>query len=256
MEVPEIRAETMNVASWNVWNRGEDLDRFDQFIESSDADLYAFQELTDRHIERLSRWRGYCLYLVEDFIEDGQLTHLGLLTRLPAENHEILFHNPNAIVSSSLLGRQKRWAECLQSQSLTIQLEDKKVEVVNVHLSCGVSPRRRLAELDRAVTQSKNAAQLIVCGDMNSFANPWLNAGFGWLFGFGLQDLPTNEIATLTRFAGRNGMQRVPASAVTYPRFRLQLDHIMVRGFSGVRGYVGNETFGSDHRPVLAELLI
>jgi endonuclease/exonuclease/phosphatase family metal-dependent hydrolase len=76
------------------------------------------------------------------------------------------------------------------AQSLSITVEGHAVAVVNVHLTCG----RRRAELGSATEAGGEAERLIVVGDMNSFANPWLNRIVGWFCGFGVSDMARNEI--------------------------------------------------------------
>jgi endonuclease/exonuclease/phosphatase family metal-dependent hydrolase len=78
------------------------------------------------------------------------------------------------------------------AQSLSITVEGHAVTVVNVHLTCGASPCR--AELGSATEAGGEAERLIVVGDMNSFANPWLNRIVGWFCGFGVSDMARNEI--------------------------------------------------------------
>ena len=244
----------MKIASWNVWNRSRNLEAFEHFVRDQRADIFAFQELTDAHIDILRSMEDYRLFLAEDFIEDGQLTHLGLFTRYDADNHRILTHNQDRHFSPSWIGRRNRWVECLQSQSLSVTVEGHAVTVINVHLTCGASPRRRRAELESETEAGGEAERLIVVGDMNSFAKPWLNPIVGWFYGFGVSDMALNEIRSLDAFSVARGMVRAPARAVTFPGLRLHLDHLFVRGLNIVTAEAGRSTFGSDHRPVIAAL--
>jgi len=41
---------------------------------------------------------------------------------------------------------------------------------------------------------------------------------------------------------------------VTFPRYRLHLDHILLRGLTARRARVETATYGSDHYPLIAEL--
>ena len=244
----------MNLVSWNVWNRNREIDKFKRFLREQDADVFAFQELTSEHIELLRSIQDYNLYLAEDFIEGEQLTYLGILTRLPVRRHEVVTLNSNRQVSPSWIGRRNRWIECLQSHNLTLLTNGLNATIVNVHLSCGVSPTYRHRELLRAIEVVEQTERIVICGDMNTFANPAFNWLVGWFYGSGVSDLLTHEIGSLDRFAHQRGMLRMPRKAVTFPRLKLQLDHIITRGMDVSECTVERDSYGSDHVPITIRL--
>lgn len=244
----------MRIVSWNVFNRSRALDRFESFVRAQDADLYAFQELTPGHIERLSAMAGYTLHLAEDFAEEGETTWLGLFTRRPTHDHTVTAINPARAVSDSYVGRKNRWQECFEAQALTIDTLAGPARAINLHLACAISPRARLAQLEAATSGLDGAARAIVCGDFNSFGRPWLNALVGLTYGFGMADLFTDEVRSLDSFARRHGLARVPARAITFPKFRLHLDHVFLRGMAVRAVRVEADTHGSDHRPVIVDV--
>ena len=119
------------------------LDAFEFFVSDRRADVFAFQELTERHIDVLRTMEGYELYLAEDFIERGNDYYLGLLASLNVSNHQVWPINRNHRVSGSLIGRRNAWVECLSLQSLTVLLDDPSITIANTHLSAGTSPIQR-----------------------------------------------------------------------------------------------------------------
>lgn len=245
----------MKVVSWNVWNRASDIAAFEKFVRDQDAELYAFQELTDRHIEALEPMAGYSLCLAEDFIEEGQLTYLGIFSRFPISEHLVTKINADRRVSPSWIGRKNTWVECLDAQTVRLETEFGLLDVANVHLSCAVSPGQRRRELQAVLPEAGTQTPFILCGDMNSFAHPLINWLIGWGYGFGWRDIGVNEVAALTSRATDLSMVRVPEKAVTFPGKRLHLDHLFVRGLNIDSCTVEEETFGSDHRPIVCEMV-
>ena len=245
---------SMKVVSWNVFNLNHDSEAFASFIKCEQADVYALQELTDEHIAFVRTLEGYQLFSAEDFIEGGQVTYLGILTRLPSRDHEVIAHNPDRTVSDSFQGRRMKWRECLDSHAVTVTADGHDVRIVNLHLSCGVPPRIRREQLNDASRHWLDFPRAVASGDIHSFGRPLLNLAIGWFYGFGLSDALVNEDRELTRFAQDHGFKRAFQHAITFPRFRLHLDHLLVRGMSINGARVERDTHGSDHRPLIVEL--
>ena len=246
----------MKVVSWNVFNLNHDFEVFASFIKNERADVYALQELTDEHIAFFRTLDGYQLFSAEDFVEGDQVTYLGILTRLPARHHEVIAHNPERAVSDSILGRRMKWRECLDSHAVTVTAEGHDIRIANLHLSCGVPPKIRSHQLNEASKHWSDFPHAVVCGDFNSFGRPLLNLAIGWLYGFGLSDVLVNEDRELTRFAQDHGFERAFQGAITFPRYRLHLDHVLARGMSISGAHVELDTHGSDHRPLIVELAL
>ena len=246
----------MKVVSWNVFNLNDDFEAFASFIKNERADVYALQELTDEHIAFFRTLEGYQLFSAEDFVEGDQITYLGILTRLPARDHEVIAHNPDRAVSDSVQGHRMKWRECLDSHAVTVRAEGHDVRIANLHLSCGVSPGIRRQQLNEASKHWLHFHRAVVCGDFNSFGRPLLNLAIGWLYGFGLSDVLVNEDRELTRFAQDHGFTRAFQRAITFPRYRLHLDHVLARGVSVSWTRVEQDTHGSDHRPLIVELAL
>jgi endonuclease/exonuclease/phosphatase family metal-dependent hydrolase len=243
----------MRIVSWNVFNRSRDIDRFERFVRETKADIFAFQELTPVHIARLEAAAGHTLHLAEDFAEEGEMTYLGLFTPHPARDHRVTPINPARDVSDSRVGRKNQWQECFESQSLDIEIAGETVRAFNLHLACAVSPRARAAQLSSATAALDGSRRAVICGDFNSFGKPWLSPLIGLPYGFALRDLVTDEIRLLDRFGARHGLERSPRRAVTFPKFRLHLDHIFTRGLAIRAVRVEADTHGSDHRPVIVD---
>ncbi|MCY4459124.1 MAG: S24 family peptidase [Albidovulum sp.] len=133
----------MKLISWNVRHLNDHLDAFEFFVSDRRTDVFAFQELTERHIDVLRTMEGYELYLAEDFIERENVYYLGLPASLNESNHQVWPINRIRRVSGSLIGRRNAWVECLSPQSLTVLLDDPSITIAKVHLSAASSPIQR-----------------------------------------------------------------------------------------------------------------
>ena len=243
----------MRVVSWNLYNRNRDVRAILGYLRAADADVLALQEVSARHLDALAGLDGYGCHVAEDFSERGELSHLALLSRLPVTAYEAVPINRARCVSPSLVGRARGWVECLEAQQARIEVAGRAVRLVNLHLSAAASPAHRRRELESALAAVGVDQRLVVCGDFNSFARPWIGLLAGWAYGFGPSELCANEDRALTAFAARHGLVRALGRAVTYPRFGLPLDHVLARGLGPPHGRVEPATHGSDHRPVMVD---
>ncbi len=242
----------MQIISWNILNRNKDISTLYSFLNETDADVYVFQELAEHHIAAIETLPGYTLHKALDFIEGEETAYLGILTRLPSCNPKIIVHNPDLHISPSWIGRRNAWRECIESLSITVRDGDQSVRIINAHLVCAASPSVRIVQLEDISQHFEHNERILLCADFNTFARPWYNFILGWFFGFKVHDLRTNEIASLKTFSDKHAMHRAFVNVVTFPRFRLQLDNMLVRGLHVTMSRVGTYTYGSDHRPLIA----
>ena len=68
----------MKLACWNVLLANARIDAFQDFVEFADADILAFQELSEDHIAALKSRPEYEIFLAEDCIEGRRPTFLVL----------------------------------------------------------------------------------------------------------------------------------------------------------------------------------
>lgn len=242
----------MRVASWNVFNRTKDTERILGAVAAFDADVIAFQELLDPMTEALSDLPDTTFVQADDFDEKDERTRLGILSRLPAQDHRIIDHNPDRRVSASLLGRLQGWRECIQSHSVEISAPMGSVTLVNLHLSCGVSLAKRAAEFEAAIAPYADRERLIVTGDFNTFGAPLLSMTVGWAAGIRISEMRVDERAALFARAAVHGLKPALPNAITFPARKLHLDHILVRGLKVLDASVGPDLMGSDHLPIFA----
>ncbi len=244
----------MQIVSWNVFNRNKDINTFRRFLHDTHADVYVLQELADHHLAIIETLPDYTLYRALDFIEGEEIAYLGILTRLPSSDSKVIAHNPDLQLSPSWIARRNAWRECIESLSILVEDGERNVRIINAHLVCAASPRLRVVQLQDIVQHFETNQRTILCGDFNTFARPWYNFLVGWLYGFGILDLWINETNSLKAFAENHDMSRAFVNVVTYPRLHLQLDNMLVSGLQVTTSRVEADTYGSDHRPLIATL--
>ncbi|MEQ8654601.1 MAG: endonuclease/exonuclease/phosphatase family protein [Kiloniellales bacterium] len=234
----------LTIATWNVYNRSTAPWK----INSCNADIAAFQELTGAHFPYLSA----DVKTAEDFIEKGQVTYLGLLSKLPLLSCQRIALNPGRRVSPSFLGRRMRWVECLEALHLAYDWGGAPLSVVNLHLSCAVSMEQRRDELDRLLAAVDLAPRAVVLGDFNSFETGLIWPLLGPLTGARPKRIGFREVDDLSAHLCKQGFDRIQFQRPTLPRLKLTLDHIFYRGLTALSHEVARDTLGSDHRSLTA----
>ena len=242
----------MRAACWNVLDQNADAKRILRFLDDCAPTVAALQEVTAGHVSAL-RAAGWAVCLADDFARGDTVHHLALVSRPPLGRHRALPVNADRSISASLVGRRMGWAECLEVLTAAWDVGGTGIDVTCLHLSCAVSPSRRARERETILAALPPDRPAIVMGDFNAFGRPWLSPLAAPVFGIGPHDLARHELRDLHRAAQAYGLRPV-VDGVTYPRFRLQLDQVLVRGLDVDRVQVLPEPYGSDHRPILVDV--
>ena len=238
------------ILCWNVHNKRLDAKGVLRTIARYKPDVVALQEVERIIVDRLSNDRRWQIHVADDFIERGTICHLVTLTRAPSR-HEQFAINRSHRTSPSLIGRICDWTECLEVQVVEVP-QLASLRVINLHLSCAVSPRERMAELNTILEIAKSGSCPVICGDFNTIGTGIARLA-GPLFGFSVIDIFEDERRLLEAGLRRYGFEIVrPSSPMpTLPRFRMVLDHFAVPIGISATSEVLAETEGSDHRPIL-----
>jgi endonuclease/exonuclease/phosphatase (EEP) superfamily protein YafD len=224
---PATTGRTLRVASANLLVVNETPEVLAAELERFDADVYFLQELSpdwDEQFERLGFWRRYPF---NRRIDGEDAFGAAIASRLPVRDLEVF------------------WSADLPQVRGVLRLDDRDVELVNIHL---LPPRT----LDYTTTYHKGAEALleivrrfgsrsfIVAGDFNSTPD---------------SDFATRmrEVADDAWEAGGRGFGFTwPNGMFSFPPIRL--DHVFLSRDLGVLGVRVGEGAGSDHRPVLADV--
>ena len=247
----------MRLACWNVLDENADAARILRFLDDAVPTLAALQEVTAEHVAAL-RAAGWSVCVGEDFARGTSVRYLAFASRRPVRWYRVRPINADRTISPSVVGRRMGWAECLAFliagwDGGDVGVDGTEVALACVHLSCAAPPRQRSRECEAILSALPPGRPAIVMGDFNAFGRPWLSPLVAPAFGLGWRDLVRHELRDLRTAAHRHGLGPI-VDGVTYPRFRLQLDQVLVRGVAVERVEVVPDPYGSDHRPILVDI--
>lgn len=243
------------IASWNVLYDTGPGDRIVDFLDAVDADVAALQELSERHldhVESLGRWH---VIRSPDQTGAGIASFLGVISKRPSQSRRVVDIPAEIRPKPPLFSRLRATTVTQTALPAGLEINGRMLEVLNLHLTCATSPGGRRCERAFPLAALPADAPAVMLGDFNAMARRWINPAFAIPFGFRPADLLLNELAEVTAWAADHGFAGV-ADGVTFPWLGLQLDQIFVRGVSVVSAQILKQRFGSDHRPVVADLAL
>ena len=265
----------MKILTWNICldnqNQFEDLE---EVIRTESPDIICLQEVDKDCVQKIDSQLTYEYVIARDFVRDkafflwrilplfNRLTgnknteeaYLVILSKNEPINHEsnILTRKPLKSIASRTLGIKGNTREYVYAD---INLEGRHLRIFNLHLEVATGSQQRIQEFEKALVNKHIARQNIICGDFNIFARPWLNLFVGWGFSFGIRDYLINERKRFQKVFKEKNFVNVFNKLITFPRFRLQLDHILVPKSLEVKRYeVSGDKHGSDHRYLILEI--
>ena len=250
----------MTIVSWNL-----KIDNIDQIKSLSEVlalnpDVICLQEATQETIATIrTEWRDWDIFECLDChrsLRSGviQTAFLCILTKHDIEAHESYKIHCDPV--KSLLARRLGIKEAREFQFIDVKVNNTKYRIFNVHLEVASGSIRRQAEFAEVLSNFDEARANLVCGDFNIFTRPILNLITGWAFGFSLREYLVNERRVFTKLFAKSQLTNVFKRRVTYPRFRLQLDHILVPvTIKYENHFVARKTFGSDHKFLSLKIL-
>lgn len=157
---------------------------------------------------------------------DQQAQHyLVILTKIPVCHHfcDYLDSAP----PKSFLAKKHQIQSVRQFHYVDLVWQGTKFRIFNLHLEVAVGPRRRLAQFDNLV-KNFGVNNNLICGDFNIFPHPIGSLFVGWAASFCLSDYATNERKVFEIKFKKLNLHNVFAKKITYPKYKLQLDHILI----------------------------
>ncbi len=243
----------IRVLSWNVFNENPDTARIEACLDETAPDVALLQEATPAHLCAV-RARFANVVVARDYLLKGAPCFLVIATDLELSAVSVIEHFPDTKPPPSLLGRFAGWIEFLDTLSAEIRLgSSPPIRLVVAHPSAAVGPGVRREELEAAGAHIPAAGPCIFAADFNSFSEPWLAPLFALPLAYRVGDFACRERRQLdTWFAARGFAPAV--RGVTFPRWRLQMDQVFVRGLIPSAARILSDTWGSDHRPIVIDL--
>ncbi len=246
----------MKVLNWNLLCNNKNQVKSLSYIMSTSPEVVCLQEVRSDTLQYLRKQSMYQFFIARDFITKTHfhcheayflviLVKKGILVKA----HHIR-HIPH-LTQHSIWDKIMRWTETLDYQWVELLIEKKLYQVINVHLEVGAGPNLRQKQFNHIVENRNKTDNLIICGDFNLFGRWYISPIVGWGMGFSVPEMLLNERAMFEQLFLNYGLQNVFRNQVTFPFFRLQLDHILVdKNLTIGTNLVYPYTFLSDHRPL------
>lgn len=231
---PNERTDRVRLVSANVWNGSINLPAIATELAELDADMVVLQEVTPRHLRRLDESATLGRYPEKVVMPDHEHNGLGVWSRFELSEVEWL----------EMAGeRQLRaWVTLPGGGRLRLYVVHAPSPIVSkIDRWCSW-----FGELARAVSVDLcgHPHPLLVAGDFNATVD---HMPFRRLLRAGLGD------AAL--LAGRGWQMTWPTHRRALPPL-FGLDHILVRSNVRVANYRLGRGVGSDHRPVVVDLIV
>jgi endonuclease/exonuclease/phosphatase family metal-dependent hydrolase len=240
----------IKIFSWNMYYNNKDFSKALKFLEARSADVICLQEVPMDIVRDLKKKPWY--------VSQAKARHRGLsrtktrnviLSRYPIkEKGSFSFVEEKKV---SLKSRITGLSGPLEFQYVDIKLEKKKVRIFNSHLECNTSPSFRVKQFKQLLQLSNKSSVNIYCGDLNTYGEWYVNVFVGYISNYKIKDIPKSEKALFSELFAKHDLNDIFQGEVTYPLFRLQLDHILVpNNMRVVSKNVYKKRYGSDHRPI------
>ena len=219
-------AQTFRIVTFNAWFRNRDRQRLVEFLRTSDADVLIVQELSRVEVERIGRLLpAYPYRTVTPHLPRG----LAIFSRWPLEAEHMRL--PGQRVT--------------RITRATIDWAGSEVVLFGAHLSWPLGrmeSRARTAQLSLIASRaSAERGPVVVAGDFN--LTPWSPHFSRFVERSGLTDCAVGQ-----------GLQ--PTWPSQFWPVRIRIDHCFVSRHWRVHRLSVGPHLGSDHLPVIADLVL
>ena len=238
-----------------MYCNNKSFDRALKFLYEHDADVMCLQEVPTDVVRAMKKHKG--LYIAEAKAQhrgrNRMQTRNVILSKYPIKEKGSLLLPGDE--KPSIKSRLTKKGGPLEFQYVDIKLGSKKVRIFNSHLECNTSPRMRVKQFEHVLEASHRSGVNMYCGDFNIYGEWYVNLLVGYISNYKLDDISKSERKLFGQLFREHQLNNVFRGTVTYPRFRLQLDHILVpSGVPVVSKVVHKKRYGSDHRPIAVEV--
>ena len=243
----------LRIASWNAFRAPDPEMLAREYFESPElarADILLVQEVEAHDNEPTTRSRRMAEALGMTWVfaparREGYIHGIAIMSRYPITNARVM-RLPLGEVAFNENPRNALAAE--------IEIGDRKLTVVDVHLDVRMGPVDRIRQLHPAATQVPDA--VVIGGDFNT--NPWAWVGSTVPLTSTQAIVGQDQATVLDDYMSELGFQiPIAPTESTFNRPLLEnmrLDNVYVRGFSFVNKGIANDVAGSDHWPVWVDL--
>ena len=260
----------MKVYSWNLLRKNRNVPELCRYIEELDFDIICLQEVTEEMLVRLKKMPFDIAYHPDRIAEviklfsknETEVNYAVILSR-----YEILQHGKiefpkllrtfNSNTFEFFMERIQKWESVsnLGSVYADIEVEGKPLRIFSVHLALW-NPQTRANEFEHLMEYLPAKGETIVCGDFNILEYGPVKILNLLLSGSVSEGMPWYPERKLFEARFKKYELVNPHYGKTTHKFsRSQLDHVLVsRGIRVTNAQVEEDSHGSDHQPIWAEV--
>ncbi len=223
----------MKIITWNLWKGNNRIKKSLSFIFDKNPDIVCLQEFKERDLKYLNKYKDYVVLSAVDFLVFDKLfkknKHL-IVTAVKKEMYRSseIIKFPEKNKRKNIIKVWTKWEECKEGLIVDITYKNKKIRILNLHLSCAANPSERLSEMQYALKTLKINSTNIICGDLNVFGIKYYNPLVGWLFGYKFKDYFYDERNSFENLFYKYKLSNLYYEFSTIPFLPLQPDHILV----------------------------
>lgn len=251
----------ITVLSWNVWSENRKIDAVVDFLNSQHSNIMCLQEVSHELYLRLKADSAYHVYQAIDEYHGDSLSYLVIAGRHPLANTK----KPHRSFKfkkglRTFIARLFRWREGQEYHYVDMDFSlhkgddtSSRIRFFNVHLDSAVGPWRRLRLFKQVLRRRDRNGRNIICGDFNV-----LNTWYAWLYRLILGswgDAWVKERSIFLKLFKKRRLKNIFDGFITHNTFASQLDYILVpEEVEVLSKKIFEESYGSDHKPILVEL--
>ena len=256
----------MKILNWNIWiDNPSQIVNLKTLIDKYNPEIICIQEANEKTLEFCKLLTEYHFAFCIDFArpihrikpslfnKPSPISYLITLSKYPILETQIdLLHTQKP---NTFLAKRKGINNPREFQYIDIVKNNKPYRIFNLHLEMAAGSKRRISEFQRALKYYDPTKNNIICGDLNIFARPTLNLLTGWGLGLSIREYFVNERRAFQKIFDQYEFSNIFRRRVTYPKFRLQLDHILIpKKFKIIGKEIPKNLFDSDHRHLVCEI--
>lgn len=233
-------------------------------IGKTEPDIICLQEVTPQTVEFIKLLSNYYCSRCVDFARPlnnssniKQEIYLVILSKFQIQNSFFGLnapYNPNSLLAKFKGINQPREFQYVDIIDSNNKYSNNKFRIFNLHLEMATGSKRRLQEFGNILAHKNIDSTNLFCGDFNIFSRPMLNFLIGWGLGLSAKEYFMDERLQFNKLFATHNLDNIFSRKITYPKFRLQLDHILVPKNLQYQDKYVLSSCGSDHRPIMVEL--
>ena len=248
----------MKILDWNIYKDNKKIDSAIDFIKSGDFDIICLQEFPTKYLDKIKNI-GYHYKIAEERFVYKKDRPDAVMYQVILSKYDFLSANKIEHDNKHDAFKESKKHDTFTTESIfvDVNVQGKKYRIFNTHLKCVAGPYCRMSQFNNLLENidNSNGVNNVICGDFNTFGKPLINFFVWKYFGYRLPEITINEKKLFNTHFELNGFRNVFKNTVTFLKFPLQLDYILIPKKMKIinkKRYL--KSYGSDHLPICVEI--